>query len=136
MKLGSTLLTPFDTSTLPSIPVPKLPNERTCAWLNSTHLPRRSEMPAHPDELQGIRAPLSPPTWRAEQMERDSFLPITRNFVSFFDCTPEHPERAPWYYSRWPSAYPTSNQHLAERSWSQQRQERWVDVPGTARISG
>jgi hypothetical protein len=105
-KLEFGLLTPFDTSTLPSIPVPKFPKERTCAWLNSTHLRRRglSGMSEHPDESHGTPAPLSPPTPRAEQMERDICLPITRTFIGFGDCSPEHPERTPWYYSPWPSS--------------------------------
>ena len=103
-KLESALLTPFDTTTLPNIPVPKFPNERTCAWLNSTHLRRRG-LSEHPDESHGTPVPLSPPTSRAEQMERDICLPVTRTPMGFFDCSPEYLERTPWYYSPWPSAY-------------------------------
>ena len=126
-KLEHGLLTPFDTSTLPNIPVPKSPNERTCAWLNSTHIPRP---PGHPDESHGVQAPLSPPTSRAEQMERDLGLPITRTDFGFLNDIPKHPEHNPWYYSPWPSAYPTTYQRLPE---SLEKQERWTDVPGTAR---
>jgi hypothetical protein len=71
-KMDFGLLTPFDTATLPSIPLPKDPKERTCAWLNSTHLARRSlQAPLHPDELQGQPLPYSPPTPRAAQMKRE-----------------------------------------------------------------
>jgi hypothetical protein len=75
-KMESGLLTPFDTGTLPSIPVPKSPKERTCAWLNSTHLSRRPpRMPMHPDELRGKPLPYSPPTLRAQQMEEECRFP-------------------------------------------------------------
>ena len=70
MESGSDLLTPFDTTTLPTIPMPKLPKERTCAWLNSTHLPRRwFRTLEHPDKAQGRTLPYSPPTPRAARME-------------------------------------------------------------------
>jgi len=131
-KLEHALLTPFDTTTLPNIPVPSCPNERTCAWLNSTHLPRRSGWLEHADESHGIQAPLSPPTLRAAQMERDVCLPLTRSSSGFFERSPELSDRTPWYYSPWPCTYRTPNQSLPE---SLKKLERWVDVPGTARTA-
>ena len=101
-KMESGFSTPFDTETLPRIPVPRSSKERTCAWLNSTHLPRRTgPSPArHIDEFQGKPLQLSPKTPRAKRMERDGYSPVPKCCVACItlQCPPDS-ECSPWVYS-------------------------------------
>ena len=100
-KMESGFSTPFDTRTLPVMPVPSLPKERTCAWLNSTHLPRHTgHFAKHPDDLQGRPLPFSPPTPRARQMAREGRFPAPQCCIGCMTSRrPKESRCTPFIYS-------------------------------------
>jgi len=105
-KMESGLSTPFDTRTLPRMPVPSLPKERTCTWLNSTHLPRQTGAFAeHPDGSQGRPLPLSPPTPRAKQMAKEGRSPAPECCIGCITSRrPKESRYTPFIYSPRPNS--------------------------------
>ena len=104
-KMESGFSTPFDTEMLPRIPVPRSPKERTCAWLNSTHLPRRTgPSPAqHIDEFAAKTVTIVPLKLRERNGWKEMVVARCLDVASPVSLRSVHTSRSahPGFILRW-----------------------------------